>query len=265
MNNAADPDKRAAAFAYFAEADRCAKGLSAATMARIALEDNRATVAVASADGVLLHTLRENQIILAARDRNCAKRLLSSCALDKANVACLSDIGLADLFTDDPDKVFACYTFVFASNSPLDLPLVVQTQAGAAQPGSMTVGDLTVRVLDESYLDVICDHYDMAGRDTILRYLRLGWMRGGFDKNGKLVGFIGEHTEGSMGLLHVLSPFRRRGYGAALEAAEISLHLSQGRTPYCQVEVGNNASLALQEKLGLTRLPGTQCWIEIES
>ena len=55
-----------------------------------------------------------------------------------------------------------------------------------------------------------------------------------------------------MGLLEVLPQFRRRGLAEALEAALIGRQLGKGALPYAQVRIGNTASEALQEKLGLT-------------
>ena len=66
------------------------------------------------------------------------------------------------------------------------------------------------------------------------------------------VGFIGQHLEGSMGLLEILPAFRRRGLGAELECFMIGKMLDQGLLPYCQFETDNLASRRLQEKLGLT-------------
>ena len=68
----------------------------------------------------------------------------------------------------------------------------------------------------------------------------------------QLVGFVGEHLEGSMGLLEVLPDFRRRGYGSALEYFMISYMKENHLIPFCQVEVDNCKSLALQQKLGMT-------------
>lgn len=67
----------------------------------------------------------------------------------------------------------------------------------------------------------------------------------------------GFHDDGSMGMLEILPPFRRRGYAAQLEAFLIAAALKEGRTPYCHVVDGNEASLYLQRKMGLTctRLP----------
>ena len=80
-------------------------------------------------------------------------------------------------------------------------------------------------------------------------------------RNGELVGFIGKHAEGSMGLLEVLPAWRRQGVGENLERFLIARELEQGDVPYCQVFTDNQASLALQRKLGLTLAEGTVIWL----
>lgn len=69
--------------------------------------------------------------------------------------------------------------------------------------------------------------------------------------DGEPAGFIGWHSEGSMGLLEVLPAFRRRGLASALEAAAIGYDLARGRRPYAHIAPDNTASLALQKKLGM--------------
>ena len=70
--------------------------------------------------------------------------------------------------------------------------------------------------------------------------------------DGEPVGFVGEHLEGSMGLLYVLPEFRRRGFGEALEKFCIAKTIEKGFVPFGQVEKDNAASLNLQKKLGFT-------------
>ena len=79
---------------------------------------------------------------------------------------------------------------------------------------------------------------------------------------GKLTGFIGVHREGSLGMLYVEDACRRQGMGEALEAFAINRMLERGWTPYGHVVEGNDASVKLQEKLGLYRASKTFCWLE---
>ena len=70
-------------------------------------------------------------------------------------------------------------------------------------------------------------------------------------RDGKIAGFIGFHEDGSGGMLEVLPEFRRLGIGTALEIGLQNLALSRGWTPYGQIRVENEASLKLQERLGM--------------
>ena len=75
------------------------------------------------------------------------------------------------------------------------------------------------------------------------------------------IGFIGEHLEGSMGLLYVFPEYRRRGYGAALQRHLISKTLEEGYIPFGQVEKDNHASLRLQKKIGMTQSDNLTVWM----
>lgn len=79
--------------------------------------------------------------------------------------------------------------------------------------------------------------------------------------DGQLAGFAGIHQEGTVGMLEVLPEFRRRGLAEVLEAAVINLQLERGRLPYCHIRVGNEASMALQRKLGLTIDDHPMFWV----
>ena len=90
-----------------------------------------------------------------------------------------------------------------------------------------------------------------------LALLGEGNMLGAF-AGDELVGFVGEQTEGSMGMLEVFEDFRRHGWALALESAKICQVLDRGQTPWCEVWPDNKASVRLQHKLGLTVLPATE-------
>jgi len=78
---------------------------------------------------------------------------------------------------------------------------------------------------------------------------------------GTLVGFIGSHEEGSMGMLEVFPQYRRRGIGEYLTLAYASRLLAKGRVPWSQVIAGNDASLAMQLKWGFTVAPERIAWL----
>jgi hypothetical protein len=78
---------------------------------------------------------------------------------------------------------------------------------------------------------------------------------------GEFVGFIGEHPEGSMGLLQIFPKFRRNGYAEEAEKFQINRYVTQGRIPYGHVIDGNVISVALQEKLGLETANEKVYWL----
>lgn len=126
---------------------------------------------------------------------------------------------------------------------------------------SFDKGKYDIRCLDLSYFDIVSSIYhvvdDFYKREMILEHKVFGI----FDDDN-LMGFIGEHHEGGMGMLEILPEYRRKGLGYILESFMIDRALSSGRNAYCNVLVGNTGSIALQEKLGMTRTELTTWWID---
>ena len=119
----------------------------------------------------------------------------------------------------------------------------------------------TIRVLSHDYTDQVCRNYEtMDDREYIEYLIGRKHIWGIFD-NGALAGFIGEHSEGSIGLLEVLPEYRRKGYGYKLEAFLINRFLQLGETPFCQVKTDNVKSLALQHKIGMDISGQTTTWV----
>lgn len=63
---------------------------------------------------------------------------------------------------------------------------------------------------------------------------------------------MGEHEEGSIGLLEVFEGHRREGWGEALVAAKVNACLNKGEVPWTEVYPQNRASLRLHKKLGFS-------------
>ncbi|MBQ6888502.1 MAG: tRNA (guanosine(37)-N1)-methyltransferase TrmD [Lachnospiraceae bacterium] len=111
--------------------------------------------------------------------------------------------------------------------------------------------DLKIQKLDKEHADeVIAHYYTLCDETYVNERIKNGVMYGIFEED-TLAGFIGMHNEGSIGMLEIFEEYRNRGYGKALEAFYINLHLKQGFTPYGQVISDNNISLKLQESLYL--------------
>lgn len=236
---------------YLAGLDRVER--LACTPLTESLRTGRGAVVQAARDGVLLRLDYGDCFcyVLSARDGAAAKRLvcaqpdlpLPSDRAEGEDIVLLLDAAQASALAYEPPRDAIYHICVYEGCDSLPLR-----------------GSLDIRHLGTEDAAVVCAHYRLLDEEGVRRRLAAGWLWGGYDEHGELVGFIGEHDEASMGMLEVFPEHRRRGYGRELESFLINLQLSQGRVPYCHVAIGNEASLALQERLGLTLLPQLQCW-----
>ena len=121
-------------------------------------------------------------------------------------------------------------------------------------------GELTVRTAGERDLPMLLENYRMLSPKELETVVKRNGVLLGYAQH-RLVGFIGEHLEGSMGLLYVFPEYRHRGYGAALQAQLIAKTMEEGFIPFGQVEKENLSSLKLQEKLGMTRSDRLIVWM----
>ena len=120
--------------------------------------------------------------------------------------------------------------------------------------------NLTIRAAEEHDLAMLAKNYQLISPEELERAVRRQSILLGYDQ-GCLIGFIGEHLEGSMGLLYIFPEYRRRGYGTALEKHLIAKTLEEGYIPFGQVEKDNLNSLSLQSKIGMTRSDHLIVWM----
>ena len=109
-----------------------------------------------------------------------------------------------------------------------------------------------IRSLDMGDLDEVNARYALGGPEHNEQAIKSGNMFG-IEIDGRLAGFIGMHSEGSVGMMEVFPEYRRRGLGTELESYMHNMHIDRGWIPYGQVYVSNAASLEMQAKFGLTR------------
>ena len=155
--------------------------------------------------------------------------------------------------TRPPEMVHAVRTRFHLANA---LPFLQYAYYGALPEA----GDVEIRTLDEAYLGVLSEEYEHGSRDYMAGRIAEGVMLGAF-VDGELAGFVGEHIEGSMGILHVMPAFRRHHVGSALERAMIRETMLRGHVAYCQVFPDNGASQSLQGRLGLESAQGMLYWL----
>ena len=120
--------------------------------------------------------------------------------------------------------------------------------------------ELSVRTAEEEDLNLLAKHYQMISAEELAAVVRRRSVLLGYHQN-RLVGFVGEHLEGSMGLLYVFPEYRRRGFGAALQRHFIARTLEAGFIPFGQVEKDNLESLRLQKRLGMTQSDNLIVWM----
>ncbi len=119
-----------------------------------------------------------------------------------------------------------------------------------------------LRTLTPAYAGAIVERYShpeylRPGELEVL--LAQGRVIGGFE-DGRLVGFVGEHSHGAMGMLEVVPEARRRGWGRALAAAKVRQLLGEGRLPWAEVWPDNDASLALELSMGFDFAESGRLW-----
>lgn len=113
----------------------------------------------------------------------------------------------------------------------------------------------------DTEMEVIRNNYDKLTEYELEKIRSMNNLYVGHDDSGEMVGFVGNHLEGSMGILEVLPKHRRNGYGTELEKFMINHVLEKGITPFCQVEAGNEKSSKLQQKLGLKESSKRVYWL----
>lgn len=158
------------------------------------------------------------------------------------------------------DKLMTCHQAVYTKKEKLPITGLYRLD------GEKQEEQPQMRKLDIRYLDAVADNYDgMVPSEETRNYLRerieKGWMFGAFFEE-ELAGFVGMHTEGSIGMLTVLPQYRGRKFGKALETYAINISLEHGFTPYGQVKEGNEVSMRLQESLGLCFSKTQIYWLE---
>ena len=128
--------------------------------------------------------------------------------------------------------------------------------------GEKPVADdgLTIRTADMRDLAMLIENYQLISSEELEKVVGREGILLGYDR-GRLIGFIGEHLEGSMGMLYVFPEYRRRGFGTALQKQLIKRTMEKGFVPFGQVEKDNHASLILQKKLGMTQSDNLIVWM----
>lgn len=132
---------------------------------------------------------------------------------------------------------------------------------GLYGPDGRGENGFSIRVLSEEFIPFVTEHYSEIGTgEYVTDRIRHGAVYGAF-YDEKIVGFIADHEEGSIGMLYVLPEYRKRHVAMALETYCMNLAIDRGEIPYGQIVLGNEPSIGLQEKMGICFAKGTVVWM----
>ncbi|GFP76519.1 GNAT family N-acetyltransferase [Clostridium fungisolvens] len=202
-----------------------------------------AIILYADTDGVLLKEQKSNAYMLSVANFEKGKELvdsISSCNLILSHQEFMVDY-IIDRFR--LSKKLECFQAVYIDKAKLSVS-----------------EELEIKQLDKIHVEIILEHYGKLSKSELETILEDGNLFGGY-KNGILIGFIGNHLEGSMGLLEIFPQYRRLGYGTMLESYMINHMLEKDLVPFAQIEVDNEKSLALQKKLGFSISKDRLFWL----
>lgn len=205
-----------------------------------ALADAKAEILYAEDDGLLIYRPSGERLLFSAKSRKACEKMVEIAENHKEYDTLLAhNEEYWDYISQKLSLEYDSYCTVFAYMS------------GSAKPPQLPDG-VEIRRLDRSHLPLVVKYYHLFTDEEYFAFLLDKGYFLGIYENGEPAGFIGRHGSGSMGLLEIFPAFRRKGYGFMLEKQLICELLQQGVLPFGHVMAGNDASFALQKKLGFS-------------
>ncbi len=158
------------------------------------------------------------------------------------------------------DRVTECYQVTYTPPAPLPLK-----------------GALRFEKAGDKQLRTIIETYDIESPESLKKLVAAKKINAAYaseptdgeenqagvngGKKEHFVGYIGQHPEGSMGLLLIFPEYRRHGYAEELESYQINEIRAEGRTPYAHIITDNFKSISLQNKLGANVADDLVIWM----
>ena len=192
-----------------------------------------ATVLAEERGAVLVKDDFSGVMCLSATDESDGRKVLEAC--DDYELLLLSQPLMLEYVKQRYSLVceHPCFQAVYTKGEPLPV-----------------AGRLDIGVANDEEMKKIIATYQFADPEELKETQARGMVFAAHE-GGQFCGYIGEHSEGSMGILEIFPEFRGRGYATELESFLINKKLDTGCTPYCHIIYDNAASLHLQKKLGL--------------
>ena len=121
--------------------------------------------------------------------------------------------------------------------------------------------DMSFAPLDISALDIVTRSYSLdIGEEYIRGRLESEALFGAY-VGDEMVGFAGEHEEGSLGMLVIFEKHRRKGYASSLVGFGVNRLLERGLIPFSNIHTHNKESVKMHEKLGFTVSSDRVWWL----
>ena len=195
-------------------------------------------------DGVLIREKKSNAYMISVDDFEIGRKLIDT--IEESSLIVSHQQFMVDYILNrfKLTKSLECVQAVYMSRNKLPVKKY----------------ELEINKLKVEQIKLILEHYDKLSINEIEILLKNGKIFGGY-KNGKLIGFVGNHLEGSIGLLEVFPQYRCLGYGTILESYIINKMIDESLVPFAQIEIDNKESMILQTKLGFEISKDCLYWI----
>lgn len=207
-----------------------------------------AEIMFASDKGVLLYDSISEVYMMNTDDKEIAKIMINEIPQEVCTI-----VTHQEQYCELLIKKFNFKDKIICSNSVYNKDIPIEVSKASPE----------IRLLNRDYIGFVMEHYskkDLCNAEYIGERIDAGVMYGAFI-GGELGGFIGGHEEGSIGMLEVLTKFRRRKIATHLIVKAVNEMLKKGLYAYGQIEEGNEASTKLQKGLGFEISKDKVCWL----
>jgi len=198
---------------------------------------------------VLLRGVSDRSWILISSDSPGELQQLVESLTDEDQYFAAVEDWMMPYLTRDRDIVWDLEVFKYILPDDVSLPAFTNRVVSLAPDDARTVYEQSV------YREHLSPDYV---KDRIISGPSVG-----IREDNQLVGWALTHDDGAMGFLHVLEPYRKRGYGYRIVVALCEKLRKKGRMPFAYIVSDNSPAIRLVEKIGLTRTSLAH-WCELD-
>ena len=209
------------------------------------MERNNAKLLYAEHDGVLLLNISGGTYMISTASTDTLEKMCGF--ISNPELIAVHQAQLIPLLQEKYGykNIMECYQCAYLSDERLDEKLTE----------GFELRDLTM-----AEHEFVFNNYEHSSDESYIAERIEAGMIGAFFGND-CAGFIGSHSEGTMGILQVVPNYRRRGIAYSLEAALINRMIGLGYVPHAHISTSNRASVQLQEKLGMSFSDKSITWL----